>query len=322
MKFKTIFIVLALSFQQVAFSETIREPEPQKILVFGGKTGWIGKMFVKYLEEHNTLVFSAESRMENRSDVEQEIQKIAPDFIINCAGVTGRPNVDWCEDHKQETIRTNIIGTLNLIDLAALHQIHLTNISTGCIYEYDADHPMGSGIGFTEEDKPNFDGSFYSKTKGMLEQLLVNYPNLLNLRVRMPISDDLGPRNFITKISKYQKVVNVPNSMSILDDLIPIAVDMTLKKVTGVYNFVNPGTLSHNEVLDLYKVYIDPSFTYQNFTLEEQAKILKAKRSNNELSVEKLLRLYPDLPSAKQSIHKVFERMRDDLQKQGVKSGG
>ena len=104
--------------------------------------------------------------------------------------------------------------------------------------------------------------------------------------------------------------------MSILDDLIPIAVDMTLKKVTGVYNFVNPGTLSHNEILDLYKMYIDPSFTYQNFTVEEQDKILKARRSNNELSAEKLLQLYPDLPPAKQSIHKVFERMRDNLQKQ------
>jgi hypothetical protein len=24
--------------------------------------------------------------------------------------VTGRPNVDWCEDHKVETIRGNVIG--------------------------------------------------------------------------------------------------------------------------------------------------------------------------------------------------------------------
>src|SRR5579863_5682229 len=100
MKFKIVFIILAcaLGFQQTAFSETVGEPGPKKVLVFGGKTGWIGKMFVKYLEKQSCLVFSADSRIENRSDVEQEIQKIAPDFIINCAGVTGRPNVDWCED--------------------------------------------------------------------------------------------------------------------------------------------------------------------------------------------------------------------------------
>lgn len=31
------------------------------------------------------------------------------------------------------------------------------------------------------------------------------------LRVRMPISDDLVARNFVTKITKYEKVVNIPN---------------------------------------------------------------------------------------------------------------
>ena len=42
------------------------------------------------------------------------------------------------------------------------------NFATGCIFEYDAAHPEGSGIGFKEEDKPNFTGSFYSKTKAMV----------------------------------------------------------------------------------------------------------------------------------------------------------
>ena len=82
---------------------------------------------------------------------------------------------------------------------------------------------------------------------------------------------------------KYQKVDNVPNSMSILTDLLPTSIDMSIKKVSGIMNFVNPGVISHNEILDLYKEYIDPSFTYVNFSLEEQAKILKAGRSNNEL---------------------------------------
>ncbi|MBP7074953.1 MAG: sugar nucleotide-binding protein [Rhabdochlamydiaceae bacterium] len=308
-KIIVIFLICILSVQQHCFSEA------KKFLVFGGKTGWIGQKITKYLTEQDHLVFTAESRMENRNDVDQEIQRIAPDYIINCAGVTGTPNVDWCEDNKLQTIRTNIIGTLNLVDLAALHQIHITNFSTGCIFEYDEKHPMGSGVGFKEEDEPNFDGSFYSKTKGLLEKLLSYYPNLLNLRLRMPISADLHHKNFITKISRYQKVINIPNSMTILDDLLPIAIDMTLKNVKGVYNFVNTETLSHNEILDLYKYYIDPSFTYQNFTVEEQDKILKARRSNNELNTEKLQQLYPNLPSAKDSLHKVFQKMKNDLDK-------
>lgn len=37
------------------------------------------------------------------------------------------------------------------------------------------------------------------------------YPNVLILRLRMPVSDDLHPRNFVTKISQYDRVVNIPN---------------------------------------------------------------------------------------------------------------
>lgn len=37
-------------------------------------------------------------------------------------------------------------------------------------------------------------------------QMLRVFPNVCILRVRMPISDDLSPRNFVTKIVKYDKV--------------------------------------------------------------------------------------------------------------------
>lgn len=281
----------------------------EKFLVFGGK-GWIGGKIVKLLTEQNFSVVIATSRLENRNDVEREIVQIKPDRIINAAGVTGRPNVDWCETHKQETMRANIIGALNLADICYLHNIHMTNLGTGCIYEYDALHPIGSGIGFKETDEPNFDGSFYSKTKIMLDKLLQEYPNVLNLRLRMPISDDLHERSFITKITKYKKVINIPNSMTVLHDLLSIAIKMSLKKITGNYNFVNPGVISHNEILDLYKKYIDPTFTYENFSVDEQNQILHARRSNNELDATKLLKEFPDVPSIKESIIKVFERMQ------------
>lgn len=278
-------------------------------LVFGGEKGWIGQMIVKLLKEQGKEVHVAHSRLENREDVEKEIKKYNPKYIMNCAGVTGRPNVDWCEDHKQETIRSNVIGTLNLIDLAFLHGIHVTNFATGCIFEYDDKHPLGGGNGFTEEDTPNFAASFYSMTKGMVEKLQSYYPNVLVLRVRMPISDDLAPRNFITKISKYERVVNIPNSMTVLTEMLPISIDMTERGLKGIYNFTNPGVISHNEILDLYKQYIDPNFTYKNFSVEEQAKILKAGRSNNELDASKLLAVYPDLPHIKTSMVGVFQRM-------------
>jgi len=282
----------------------------QKVfLVYGGKTGWIGQKLVALLTEQEQIVHTGTARLENRESLEREIAEIHPDFIINAAGVTGVPNVDWCEDHQQETIRSNIIGALNLADIACMHNIHMTNFGTGCIYEYDDEHTMDNNVGFVETDEPNFEGSFYSKTKLMLDKLLASYPNVLNLRLRLPIASQLHPRNLISKITKYQKVVNIPNSISVLDDLLPIAIKMAERNLTGNYNFTNPGTISHNEILALYKKYVDPEFTWVNFTLEEQSKVIKAPRSNNHLDVSKLLKEFPDLLPVKESMVKLFQSM-------------
>lgn len=268
------------------------------------------------IEVHNSDV-----RIENRAEVAQELDALQPSHVLMAAGITGRPNIDWCEDHKPETIRTNVIGTLNVADLCHERNIHCTVYATGCIFKYDDAHPLGSGIGFTEDDVPNFAGSFYSQTKGYMEPLLKVYPTCLILRVRMPVSDDLSHRNFVTKIAKYQKVVNIPNSMTILHELLPASLAMAQKGLTGVYNFTNPGVISHNQVLDLYKKHVDPSFTYENFSVEEQSQILKADRSNNELDATKLLR---DVPEGIE-IHDIltafdlcFQRMRINLEKEGI----
>lgn len=279
-------------------------------LVFGGKTGWIGQKVVTILSEQGYKVTPTQVRLEQREAVERVVSEVKPDCIINTAGITGRPNVDWCEEHKPETIRANLIGALNVADVAFQKNIHFINMGTGCIYTYDTDHSMGSGVGFAEEEKPNFRGSFYSHTKCMLDDLLMSYPNVLNLRLRMPISDDFYPRSFAIKITHYQKVVNIPNSMSVLSDLLPLISEMAERKLIGNYNFVNPGAISHNEILDLYKKYIDPEFVYQNFTIEEQNKILKAARSNCELDAGKLLKEFPHIPHIKKAIINVFEKMK------------
>ena len=91
--------------------------------------------------------------------------------------------------------------------------------------------------------------------------------------------------------------------------MLPIAIDMTEKRRTGVYNFTNPGVISHNEMLEMYRKHIHPDFKWENFTLEEQAKILAAGRSNNELDVTKLKSEYPELMEIHESCEKLFERM-------------
>ncbi|KAF3446500.1 hypothetical protein FNV43_RR11679 [Rhamnella rubrinervis] len=279
-----------------------------KFLIYG-KTGWIGGLLGKLCNERGIVFEYGNGRLEDRKSLLEDIRRVKPSHVFNAAGVTGRPNVDWCESHKVETIRTNIVGTLTLADICRDQGLLMVNYATGCIFEYDKGHPLGSGIGFKEEDKPNFIGSFYSKTKAMVEELLREYENVCTLRVRMPISSDLSnPRNFITKISRYNKVVNIPNSMTVLDELLPLSIEMAKRDCRGIWNFTNPGVISHNEILEMYRDYIDPHFKWENFDLEEQAKVIVAPRSNNEMDGMKLKKEFPELLSIKDSITKyVFE---------------
>ncbi|KAH9624278.1 hypothetical protein KSS87_013024 [Heliosperma pusillum] len=233
---------------------------PYKFLIYG-RTGWIGGVLGKLCEAQGISYQYGSGRLENRVSLETDLAEIKPTHVFNAAGVTGRPNVDWCESHKVETIRANVVGTLTLADVC--------------------------------------------REKGLVEDLLSNYENVCTLRVRMPISSDLSnPRNFITKIARYEKVVNIPNSMTILDELLPISIEMAKRNLTGIYNFTNPGVVSHNEILEMYKEYINPDFTWKNFTLEEQAKVIIAPRSNNELDTNKLSTEFPELLPIKESLIK------------------
>lgn len=280
----------------------------QVFLVFG-KSGWIGGLIGQLLKERGLKFEYANARLEERSDVIAELERVKPTHVLNAAGLTGRPNVDWCEDHKLEVIRVNVLGMLNLADLCEQRKIHLTTYATGCIFHYDKDFPEGSGKGFKEEDEPNFFGSYYSKTKAMVEGLLKEYPNVLILRVRMPIVADLTyPRNFITKIIKYDKVVDIPNSMTVLPELLPYSIEMAQRGLTGIMNYTNPGTVSHNEILEMYKQYIDPEFKWSNFTIEEQSKVIVAARSNNLLDTKRIEKEFPQILSIHDSLRKyVFE---------------
>jgi len=65
---------------------------------------------------------------------------------------------------QEKALRSNVLGSMTVSDICQELGIHCTLYATGCIFEYDAEHTIG-GKGFTEEDKANFDGSFYSKTK-------------------------------------------------------------------------------------------------------------------------------------------------------------
>ena len=103
----------------------------ETFLIWGGN-GWIAGLLVVMLQNQGRIAYTTTVRMEDREGVLAELSRIRPTHVLNCAGVTGRPNVDWCEDNKEATIRSNVIGTLNLADCCAQHGVHCTIYATGC----------------------------------------------------------------------------------------------------------------------------------------------------------------------------------------------
>ena len=133
--------------------------------------------------------------------------------------------IDYLEDKTKLNInvRDNLYAPLVLGEAAKKYNIHLSYLGTGCIYTYDQVHNFGNeNTGFTEDDIPNFTGSAYSTIKGYTDQLMQFNPNVLTLRIRMTISSVSNSRNFINKITKYEKICSIPNSMTVLDDFLPI----------------------------------------------------------------------------------------------------
>ena len=159
------------------------EGETRETFLVWGASGWIGSMLMSELSCHGVRAIGAASRLENIDAVTAELDAVSPTRVILAAGLTGRPNVDWCESHKLDVVRINVTCTLSLFDACNSRNIHVTYIGTGCIYEYDDSHPIG-GLKFTEDDAPNFTGSFYSKTRGMVNEILRSgaFPNVSIMR--------------------------------------------------------------------------------------------------------------------------------------------
>jgi len=90
----------------------------------------------------------------------------------------------------------------------------------------------------------------------------------------------------------------------------------------GTINLTNPGVISHNEILQMYKEIVDPEFTWKNFTVEEQNKILLSKRSNNQLDTNKLKIWYPEVRPIKEAVRSCLEKIAENKETNKHHDGG
>lgn len=283
-----------------------------KVLVYGSK-GWIGGQFINVLKKENVDYVCGQNRLDSEEAIYKELVMVKPTHVVSFTGRThgtidGKKykTIDYLEEEGKlmDNIRDNLFGPVILSRLCHNERIHFTYLGTGCIFKFDEEHPFGQEVnGFTENALPNFFGSSYSIVKGFTDRLMrMDSEYTLNLRIRMPITGEKNERNFITKITTYEKICSIPNSMTVLPELLPYVLEMMKMQITGTMNLTNPGLISHNEILDMYKELVDPSFEYNNFSQEEQRKILAADRSNNYLCTKKLELLFPNVKNIKESV--------------------
>lgn len=264
--------------------------------------GYIGG----YLAEHLPCAKLVGGYIHNPEELKQLLNEYPGHVLINCAGKTGKPNVDWCEDHKDQTFGGNVGIPVMIAEACQELKRHWIHIGSGCVYEgYDKE--------FTEEDPPNFRGNFYSKTKLWSQTILEGYKEACILRIRMPINEHLGERNYISKVVKYAKaglpLMSKLNSMTVLKDLVDVIKFLAERGETGTWNVVNKGPMDISEIMELYNRYVEPDhrILYNICDTEAVQRTLRARRSNCVLSINKLEQAGFNMPELHLAVESILD---------------
>ena len=293
-----------------------------------GASGYIGQAFVEELEKRGRTYIPL-----SRSIVDYTrfrpllnfLQEVKPQFLINSAGYTGKPNVDACEKARNDTILGNITlveAVANACDVAGIPFGH---VSSGCIYSgaklrIDGKVRVAKNLmdpeikplweknrdvveGFTEKDESNFSFddppcSFYSGTKAAAEKLLKRYDNHFVWRLRIPFDERDNPRNYLTKLMTYPKLYDNANSLSHRGDFARVCVELwEQRSKLGTYNVANKQWITTRDVGALLRQYRDASLRLRFFENEDHfyKEAAVTPRSNAIMSVDAVTSLGIDL---------------------------
>lgn len=292
----------------------------KKILLLGS-TGYIGSAIENEIKRRSLqLITLTRSKLDYTKfrTLLEFLKSQKPDYVINAAGYTGKPNVDACELNKADTLVGNTLLPQTIAHACEVAKISWGHISSGCIYsgakifdkgcervEKDLTKPelkefisnrADAVRGFSELDPPNFTFrnepcSFYSGSKALAEELLAEYSSHYIFRLRIPFDEMNSPRNYITKLLTYDKVYDNFNSLTHRGHFARAILDVFQNEVPcGVYNVTNPGFVSSKQVVNMIKTIIKPTklFEFWNNDKEFYKEQDRTPRSNCILDVSKL----------------------------------
>jgi dTDP-4-dehydrorhamnose reductase len=287
-----------------------------------GASGYIGEAFARELQRRKTeFIPLARKQVDyTRFDLLLAFLKAKqPAFIINAAGYTGKPNVDACELDKAGTLVGNTLLPQTIAHACAAAGIPWGHISSGCIFsgakisehgtmrvEKDMTKPelhalaekrSPAILGFNETDTPNFSFrdqpcSFYSGTKALGEEAIVNLGQSYVWRLRIPFDEFDNKRNYLSKVQRYSKVYENVNSISHRTDFVKACLDLWARRAPfGTYNVTNPGFVTTRQVVELIEKHLKPTRKFEFWADDAEFYQVAAKtpRSNCVMDVSKLL---------------------------------
>jgi dTDP-4-dehydrorhamnose reductase len=265
------------------------------ILLLGGN-GYVGNAIQKNLTGRGlpfVVASRASSDYSNPVILVKMLRELRPEFLINAAGYTGKPNVDACEIHRTECLDGNSVLPGVIREACEQTQTPWGHVSSGCIFT----GAKADGSGFTESDAPNFsfrqnNCSFYSGCKALGEEVLEGAENCFIWRLRIPFNNINSERNYISKMMRYDRLLMATNSLSQLDEFADACVASWTQRIPfGTYNLTNPGSVTTRDVVRLIQKHGLSNRDFQFFESDDQFMKLAAKtpRSNCVLDSTKAI---------------------------------
>jgi len=277
-----------------------------------GSTGYVGSAFRELLDNEDAPYVTLSGRevaAQSKKAFAEKLGDSKASFLVNCAGYTGKPNVDACELDKGNCLDGNAVLPGIIREVCADLGIGWGHVSSGCIF--GGERPGGGG--WKEDDAPNFSFrrppcSFYSGTKALGEEVLgwkevdrgndawaawlhESEPEGYVWRLRIPFNHLDSPRNYLSKLQNYATLLQATNSLSQLQDFVAACYACVEKKIPyGIYNVTNPGSVSTRQVVERIRKSGVCQKDFRFFEDEDDfmSKAAKTPRSNCVLDSSKL----------------------------------
>jgi len=188
-----------------------------KILITGG-TGLLGKHLISELEKQN-IDYYAPSRIHlNVNTLDSCLSATHtynPDIVIHCAAIAKYRDV---EDNPLTAVKTNVVGTCNILHACMVHNIRMIYISSDHVFD-GQDGPYN----INDKIRPL---TRYAKTKAAGELAVQTYENSLVIRT------SFCPKDFPFDTAYTDKWT----SQDYVDKVAPMIIEKAISSSIGICN--------------------------------------------------------------------------------------